>query len=429
MTRATPPIRFEHVWKQYRIGVKHDSLRDAIPSMLKRFTRRGDGEEQDDASVFWAMRDVSFEVNQAETVGLIGRNGAGKSTILKLLSKITTQTRGRVTLRGKLAALIELGGGFHPDLSGRENIFLQGTMLGLSHRQIKRHFDSIVAFSELEAFLETPVKRYSSGMVMRLGFAIAAHVEPDILLLDEVLAVGDLAFQQKCFKRIAELKSAGTTMMFISHNLEEVQRLCDRVVWLKDGRVAGEGLPHDTIRRYREDILAAARQPGERVVTRHGEVAIERVVLRDAQGLEIESIETGRPLRVDIEFNAGRPVRQPSFRVRIERLDGLLCHATSSRSASIAPSILEGEGAIGVDYQAVNLLPNFYHVVVELFEGRSPIPVAVNAQGGFFQTVSDRPEQGAMHLPHAWKSLETGPDAPVTAPRVAFNPVTGPQAV
>lgn len=248
------PIHFDHVWKRYRIGSKHDSLRDALPALLKRWVgRNGHGLQPDE---FWALKDVSFEVRKGETLGVIGPNGAGKSTILKLLSKITTSTSGSLKVRGLLVALIELGGGFHPDLTGTENIYLQGTMLGLRHRQIRRFFDSIVAFSELELFLQTPVKRYSSGMVVRLGFAIAAHVQPEVLLIDEVLAVGDLSFQQKCFQRIAELQHLGTTMIFISHNLETVQKLCDRVLFLREGQVVCEGSPSEMAARYRRDAFS-----------------------------------------------------------------------------------------------------------------------------------------------------------------------------
>src|SRR3990167_396831 len=244
------PIAFDHVWKRYQLGSTHDSLRDAIPALLKRLAGRDGHEPREDE--FWALQDVSFSVRKSETLGIIGPNGAGKSTILKLLSRITHQTRGSLRVRGRLSALIELGGGFHTDLTGAENIYLQGTMLGLARRRIRGLFDRIVAFSELDAFLQTPVKRYSSGMVVRLGFAIAAHVQPEILLLDEVLAVGDLAFQQKCFQRIMELKDAGTTMFFIPHTLEAVQKRCDRVLVMGGGQMLGDGEPAEMIRRYRD---------------------------------------------------------------------------------------------------------------------------------------------------------------------------------
>ena len=261
-----PPIVFKKVWKRYRIGSKHDTLRDAIPAFFKRLAdRNGHGPVEGE---FWALKDVSFEVGYGEAVGIVGPNGAGKSTILKLLSRITEQTRGIVKVRGRLAALIELGGGFHPDLTGAENIYLQGTMLGLRRADIKRQYDSIVAFSELEPFLYTPVKRYSSGMVMRLGFAVAAHIQPEVLLIDEILAVGDLSFQQKCFQRIKRLKRQGTTLIFISHNLAAVEKLCDRVLLLKKGQVAGEGDPATLIERYQEEVLGREKSGEKEYVLR-----------------------------------------------------------------------------------------------------------------------------------------------------------------
>ena len=404
---SSAALVFDHVWKRYQISVKHDSLRDAIPGMLRGLMNRDGGRNGNDdeagAGEFWSVRDVSFEVARGETLGMIGPNGAGKSTILKLLSKITRQTRGQIHVRGRLAALIELGGGFHPDLSGRENIYLQGTMLGLSHAQVNKHFDSIVAFSELEKFLETPVKRYSSGMVVRLGFAIAAHVHPDILLLDEVLAVGDLAFQQKCFGRIAELKAAGTTMVFISHDLAAVQKLCDRVVLLQAGQVLAQGSPVDMIRRYREDVLADTKTLAEDGRRNSGPITIRKVSLRNAQGIEIDTLQPGQPLRVDIGLSALRAIQEPAVRVTIERLDGLVCHSTSSRRGGVSPATLHGEGELSVEYPMLNLLPNFYQVIVEVFEGRNPIPVAVLRRGACFQiSAEEAAEQGAVYLDHRW---------------------------
>jgi len=244
------PIAFDHVWKRYQLGSKHDSLRDAIPALLKRWTSRNGHELKD--GEFWALRDVSFSVTPKETVGIIGPNGAGKSTILKLLSRISKQTIGDVRVKGRLAALIEIGAGFHPDLTGRENVYLNGTIMGLRHRQINRLFEAIVEFSELGKFLDMPVKRYSSGMVVRLGFAIAAHVNPEVLLVDEVLAVGDLSFQQKCYQRILDLKARGTTIIFISHKLDEVRKVADSITVTSTGSLASTiSQPWPILRRIR----------------------------------------------------------------------------------------------------------------------------------------------------------------------------------
>lgn len=398
------PIELQHVWKRYQLGSKHDSLRDMIPALLKRWAKR-EAPPETPKNEFWALKDVSFHVKKGETLGIIGPNGAGKSTLLKILSRIAKQTRGTIRVQGRLAALIELGGGFHPDLSGRENISLQGTMLGLSRREIIDRFDSIVAFSELDQFLDTPVKRYSSGMVVKLGFAIAAHIHPDILLLDEVLAVGDIGFQQKCFRRIDALRQAGTTMIFISHNLEAVHTLCDRVLLLRHGQVAEEGEPGAVIQRFREEMLGHAMRE-EAVVASDGHsthlAQLTDVALKDADGTPLETLTTGEPLLIEVSYRASQPIANPMFRVAIERFDGLLCHATASRRHGVVPETLRGEGTLTLTYPAVPLLPNLYHVTVELFEDGNPIPVASLRRHRIFQIISDGHDHGTVQLEHSW---------------------------
>src|SRR5919197_5606372 len=232
-------VRFDRVSKRYRI-------RQPVGSH--------DGGRHRD---FWAARDVTFDVQHGETVGVIGHNGAGKSTILKLLSRITAPTAGTITLNGRLAALIEVGSGFHPELTGRENIFLSGSILGMKRREIAQKLDRIIEFSGVERFVDMPVKWYSSGMFVRLGFSVAAHLEADILLVDEVLAVGDAAFQIRCYERIGELRRAGTTMLFISHDLASIERLSDRVMLMDHGRLVASGAPRDTVLQYQQ--LVASR--------------------------------------------------------------------------------------------------------------------------------------------------------------------------
>ncbi len=227
---AEPLIEFDGVWKKFRRGEHHDSLRDLVPSLMRRALGRGDAFEKND---YWVLRDVTFQVRSGQALGLIGPNGAGKSTSLKLLTRILKPTRGRAVVVGRAGALIEIAAGFHPDLTGRENVALQGAIMGMSQNDVRRRFDDIVAFAGLEGFIDTPVKRYSSGMNARLGFAIAAHLEPEVLLIDEVLAVGDYSFQQRCYERLRDFRAAGVPIAFVSHNMQAIATLCDRVVLLR----------------------------------------------------------------------------------------------------------------------------------------------------------------------------------------------------
>ena len=284
---------------------------------------------------FWAVRDVSFQVARGETLGIIGHNGAGKSTILKLLSNITAPSEGRITINGRLSALIEVGSGFHPELSGRENVYLSGSILGMQRREIAAKLDSIVEFAGIRQFIDTPVKRYSSGMYVRLGFAIAAHLDPDILLLDEVLAVGDAAFQAKCIQRIKELETAGTTIVFISHDLGAVERLCQRVLLMRKGQVASEGSARDVIREYhhlsavphgssgvvpgmaRRDWVDAAAAPGNEVVR------LRSARVRTVEGQTTDTFDIRRPVGIEIEYDVleSGHVLIPNYHVR--NSDGL----------------------------------------------------------------------------------------------------------
>jgi lipopolysaccharide transport system ATP-binding protein len=239
-------LRVEHVYKKFRKGEVYNSIRDLVPGLTGRMFRRlkSCGREKRD---FWALKDVSFEVRQGDALAIIGDNGAGKSTILKLLSRIMTPTRGAIKVNGRLSALIEVSAGFHQDLTGRENIYLNGTILGMNKREIDRKLDQIIAFSGIEEFIDTPVKRYSSGMYARLGFSVAAHVDPDVLIVDEVLSVGDYVFQQKCMKRMKEVTRAGTTVLFVSHNLRSVAEFCPQALLLEHGQILKHGPTHEVI--------------------------------------------------------------------------------------------------------------------------------------------------------------------------------------
>ncbi len=246
---SQPRVIFDRVSKQFRRGERHDSLRDLIPAAAKRLFRRRPVPEPE-ASEFWAVRDVSFEVRPGDALGIIGRNGAGKSTVLKLLTRILRPTEGTCAVIGRSGVLIEIAAGFHPDLTGRENVFLQGAIMGMRRAEIKKRFDEIVAFAEVERFVDTQVKRYSSGMNARLGFSIAAHLDPEVLLIDEVLSVGDMAFQQKCQARMKEFRRQGLAIVFVSHHLPAVAELCSQVLMLDNGATVRLGTPGDVIAEY-----------------------------------------------------------------------------------------------------------------------------------------------------------------------------------
>ena len=252
---SSPAIRVEGLCKEYIIGANEnvqETFREMLTaSLIGPFTRlrklKGKVPKEER---FWALKDISFEVQPGEVVGVIGRNGAGKTTLLKILSRITEPTRGKATIRGRVASLLEVGTGFHPELTGRENIYLNGVILGMSRREVQRKFDEIVEFAEVEKFLDTPVKRYSSGMYVRLAFAVAAHVDPDVLLVDEVLAVGDIGFQEKCIGKLESISSSGRTVLFVSHNMDNVRRLCTRGIWMDAGSVRWCGAINEPIDRY-----------------------------------------------------------------------------------------------------------------------------------------------------------------------------------
>lgn len=300
-------IRVENLGKKYTIGhqkegQKYTALRDVISEgakgLTRRFTRakyRVNDPLQED---FWALQDVSFDIKQGDRVGIIGRNGAGKSTLLKVLSRITEPTTGRIKIRGRVASLLEVGTGFHPELTGRENIFLNGAILGMGKLEIKRKFDEIVAFAEVERFLDTPVKRYSSGMYVRLAFAVAAHLEPEVLVVDEVLAVGDSAFQKKCLGKMEDVSREGRTVLFVSHNMAALQTLCNQAIFLKQGKVVSQGNAAEQIHHYLHDGNA------QEVSGADGAFKIDQTLSLDLLRLQPAILRSGEDLTVHLIFSS-----------------------------------------------------------------------------------------------------------------------------
>ena len=319
-------IRVEGLSKQYRIGARrkhHNTLRDHLMAGLKSvwsrnghtpLMRTGGSREPSqpgvESNLFWALHDVSFDVKRGETVGIVGRNGAGKSTLLKLLSRITEPTSGRIELDGRVAALLEVGTGFHNELTGRENIYLNGTILGMKRAEITRRLDEIVAFAEVEQFLDTPVKRYSSGMTLRLAFAVAAHLNPEILIVDEVLAVGDAAFQKKCLGKMEGVAKEGRTIFFVSHNMPAVTRLCQRAILLENGKLCRDGNSHEVVNAYLHSELGtiSSREWTDPLRAPGGEVARLRAVrVCTSDGRSEEAFDIRKPVGLEMEYEVLKP--------------------------------------------------------------------------------------------------------------------------
>ena len=350
---AKGDVVVDHLWKTFRIYHQRNStLKQAV-------TRR----RSDVFDEFWALKDVSFEVRAGSTLGLIGANGAGKSTMLKVLSRILVPDKGSVRTEGRVSALLELGSGFHPELSGRENVFLNGTILGMKENEIARRFDEIIAFSGLEASIDNAVKTYSSGMQARLGFAVAVSIEPDILIVDEVLAVGDEQFQRRCLERMNELRSGGRTAIFVSHGLGQVQQICDEAIWLDKGSIAAAGGTEDVINAYLRSVTGDARiddRGRQRIGT--GEVRLE--VELGHRGEPCSTIATGDPLAVGLSWACDHVVEDAQFVFRIHSADGIV--VAGERTRHEAQRLEPGTGRLAYIVPTLPLLPGSYHVSAEV---------------------------------------------------------------
>ncbi|OGD19781.1 MAG: hypothetical protein A2W03_17410 [Candidatus Aminicenantes bacterium RBG_16_63_16] len=364
-----------------------------------------------------ALDDVTLRVEKGQTFGVIGENGSGKSTLLKLVAGITKPSHGRVTTQGKVSALIELGAGFHPEISGRENVFINGIMLGLTKKEITAKFDEIVAFAELEDFIDAPVKTYSSGMYMRLGFAIAINVNPDILLIDEVLAVGDAAFVPKCLDRIDDFRRRQKTILFVSHDLTTVEKVCDRVAWLKGGRLLTIGDPKRIVDAYLQDVAKKQERDFERhreeapVVPmeadrREGrwgkrEVEITRVTLRNLQGQEKHVFSPEEGMQIEMEVLAAAPTDDFVFGIGLFNSQGISCYGTNTNLEDYEPVSLRGEGRVVFRVERLNLVNGTYYLDVAVHK-RDGYPFDYHRNLYSFLVSSTRRDVGIGRLPHSW---------------------------
>jgi lipopolysaccharide transport system ATP-binding protein len=382
VAHSTPSfaVSLEHVSKLYRIGtIGSDSLRETLANGWRRlFGGAGTKVESND---LWAVDDVSFDVRPGEAVGVIGRNGAGKSTLLKLLSRITEPTRGRILLDGRISSLLEVGTGFHPELTGRENIYLNGSILGMTRAEIRRKYDEIVAFSGVERFLETPVKRYSSGMYVRLAFAVAAHLEPEILIIDEVLAVGDAEFQRKCLGKMSDAATQGRTVLFVSHNMVAVENLCTRAVYLRQGRVVADGETAQVIATYLHDNVHEHNPFVGGVVELHrsGERLLRRIELR-CDGQPANLVGTGSDLELSVSFESPDPLRYPVLGVVLrDRYDAPMVAINNKHYTGNLVDGAVRSGTITLRLPAVPLMPGAYPVDIYLGDGSADLEVLRDA--------------------------------------------------
>jgi lipopolysaccharide transport system ATP-binding protein len=371
----SPAIRVENLSKQYQIGARENgytTFREAVSGLVKNPLRRFrnlSGQPRADKS-FWALKDVLFDVQPGEVVGIIGRNGAGKSTLLKILSQITEPTAGRVEINGRVASLLEVGTGFHPELTGRENIFLNGSILGMSRADVRRNFDEIVEFSGVEHFIDTPVKRYSSGMTVRLAFSVAAHLDPEILIVDEVLAVGDQAFQSRCLGKMGGVARSGRTILFVSHNMAAIEHLCTRGILLERGALIEDGSACGAIRTY---CGMAASNEGRQLSQRtdrtgNGTFRLESLQLVNSMARNANVVEMGNDWIIDLNFTGCGRIARPELCLVVMTAAGQRIARIMSTETHGDLPLLEGEFSVRAHIKALNLVPGSYHLLVDLSE-------------------------------------------------------------
>jgi lipopolysaccharide transport system ATP-binding protein len=364
----TESITVENLSKSYELGAlrQETQLRDQLVRLLRTPFRGRRPKE-----ILWALRDVSFKVDVGEVVGIIGRNGAGKSTLLKILSKITYPTSGRVRARGRVASLLEVGTGFHEELTGRENIFLNGSILGMRKREVESKLEQIVSFSGVERFIDTPIKRYSSGMRLRLGFAVAAHLEPDVLIVDEVLAVGDAAFQKKCISAMQDLRGGGRTVLFVSHNMAAVENLCSRGIWIADGSVRLDGPTHEVIEAYMGSFASAESAASDLTAVDgrrgSGEIRFTKVEFLAADGRLQTVTRSGKGLMIRLHYHAKEAIERPSFGFKMYTELGTLVTDTGTWLHGLdIPLAPAGDGYLDLEIDSLNLIPGRYYLSLQL---------------------------------------------------------------
>jgi ABC-type polysaccharide/polyol phosphate transport system ATPase subunit len=363
-------IHVENLGKRYRIGERErylalrDVLARAVSTPARLFGPRKPSSPNGDATHIWALKDVSFEVHQGEVVGIIGRNGAGKTTLLKILAQVTRPTEGRARLKGRVGSLLEVGTGFHPELTGRENVYLSGAILGMRKKEIERKFDEIVGFSEVEKFIDTPLKHYSSGMQMRLAFAVAAHLEPEILLVDEVLAVGDAEFQRKCIGKMGDVAKEGRTILFVSHQMNQIRRLCGRVVWVDGGHIREAGPTAKVVSDY-EMAMTAGEWGGRKALDApQGKARFRRWEIVEPRAEPSNLLTTLGPVVISFVLDVHKRVRMGHHGIALFNVERQLMWAWAANNLALSP----GERVLRYTFPALPLRPGPYYWQVSLYD-------------------------------------------------------------
>jgi len=409
----TPLIELNNISKRFRIRREQQrSLQDTFIRLL-----RG---KRDPREYFWPLRDVSFTVYPGDSIGILGPNGSGKSTLLKLITGILDPTSGHLQVRGRVSSLLELGAGFHPDLTGRENIYLNGSVHGLSRADMQKRLKNIIDFAELGDFIDTPVKHYSSGMYVRLGFAVAIHTDPEVLVVDEVLTVGDQVFQQKCLERIFDLKRKGVAVVLVSHSLADVERLCDRAIWLHEGLVRGDGEAlhvvddytafandlyyHGRRERQEEEVAAEFVIDSSERRWGTGSAIIENVELLNASGTEPEYFVTGEPLRLLIHYRTRARLETPAFGLAIYRRDDVHVNGPNSVQEGFVLPYIDGVGVMEYTVDSLPLNAGFYQFTVAIYNEDSTVAMDHHHRMYEFEvrSATSRSEDGVVHIPAKW---------------------------
>jgi lipopolysaccharide transport system ATP-binding protein len=424
MSMSEPIVIFDHVYKKFRRGEQHNTLRDFIADSVRKALPWGKKRVNPLAlktGQFWAVNDVSFKVNRGEALGIIGPNGSGKSTILKLLSGIITPDQGLYSVKGRLSALIEVGAGFHPDLTGRENVFLNCSILGMSRKETAKRFNQIVEFAGVEEFIDTPLKYYSSGMAVRLGFATSAFIEPEVLLVDEVLSVGDTEFRNRCANRMEKMMKNGVTMILVSHNLNEVRTLCQRTLMLFKGTVLMEGPTQRVLEKYHDTISKTIKDQQEKdeasvdaggngaaaAKKQAGAMSIKKIELLDPEGLPAETFYTGSNMTVRIHYHARKRVENP--RVLVEMVwaaEDWTAATFGNYYDSVEFGAVEGDGYIDLKIEQILLEPNVYNLNIKIGDETALYDIVPRTR---FLVSEQLPIPGVFGLPHHWSSGKTEP--------------------